>query len=184
MRGRRAQQPDTRKSRARAPRSGSQQTRWGAEPQKRVLTGTRESVLMRVGQAQSTRGLDQARLAYGEGLVAQQQGHRATQCMCTKTSVQARAPKVLLRPLHTFVYVHAECAHVAYFSQKCPRVAGTLQSGPHTHAPDAANIRSSSCPKDPCAAAAVATVLPKAIKPYKELQKCQKPLANFGSEDT
>ena len=115
MRGRRAQQPDTRKSRARAPRSGSQQTRWGAEPQKRVLTGTRESVLMRVGQAQSTRGLDQARLAYGEGLVAQQQGHRATQRMCTKTSVQARAPKVLLRPLHTFVYVHAECAHVAHF---------------------------------------------------------------------
>jgi hypothetical protein len=115
MRGRRAQQPDMRKSRARAPRSGSQQTRWGAEPQERVLTGTRESVLMRVGQAQSTRGLDQAPLAYGEGLVAQQQGHRVTQRLCTKTSVQARAQKVLARPLHTFVYVQVECAHVAHF---------------------------------------------------------------------
>ena len=27
-------------------------------------------------------------------------------------------------------------------------------------------------------------VLPKALKPYKKLQKCQKLLANFGSEDT
>ena len=66
-----------------------------------------------------------------------------------------------------------------------------------------ANIRSSSCPAGPCAATAVATVgtrvdnrlfllflhiqifvLPKALKPYKKLQKCQKLLANWGSEDT
>ena len=77
-----------------------------------------------------------------------------------------------------------------------------MQSCPHTHVPGGANIRTSSCPKVPCAVIAVASVgpllpghcfatlgfkyfvLPKALKLYKKLQKCQKLLANLGSEDS
>ena len=83
MLSRRPQKPDADKSRARAPLPGSQRTRWGAEPQERVFTSTRESVLMRVGQAQSTRGLDQARQAYCEGLRNSRVTGRLIACAAT-----------------------------------------------------------------------------------------------------